>query len=49
MKNYKGKRDLIKFGFTTFEKVLSNLRTALRGGEFDYNKFISDIKLLKKV
>ena len=36
MKSYKGKTDLIKFGSTTCEKVLTNLRSALRGEEFDY-------------
>ena len=46
MNNYKGKIDLIKFGFTSYEKVLINLRTAIRGGEFDYKKFISEIKML---
>ena len=38
MKHYKGKTDLKKFGFATYEKVLLNLRTALRNGEFDYQK-----------
>ena len=37
-KNYKGKMDLIKFGITTYEKILINLRAALRGGEFDHKK-----------
>ena len=46
MKNYKGKLDMVKFGFTTYEKVLTNLRTAMRGCEFDYQKFISEMKLL---
>ena len=41
MKSYKGKLDLVKFGFTTYEKVLSNLREAMRGGEFDHKKKIS--------
>ena len=38
-KNYKGKLDTIKFGVTTYEKILINLRSALRGGEFDHKKF----------
>ena len=44
MKNYKGKINLIKFVFTNYEEALLNLRTALRGGEFYYQKFISEIK-----
>ena len=46
MKNYKGKLDMVKFRFTTYEKVLTNLRNGMRGGEFDYQKFISDMKVL---
>ena len=45
-KKNKEKLDLIKFGFTTYEKVLTNLQSAMRGGEFDYKKFISEMKLL---
>ena len=37
---------MVKFGFTTYEKVLTNLQTAMRGGEFDHQKFISEMKLL---
>ena len=40
------KMDLIKFGVTTYEKNLINLRAALKGGEFDHKKFISEIKML---
>ena len=46
MKNLKEKLDLIKFGFTTYEKVLTNLRSAARGEEFNYKKIIFEIKLL---
>ena len=45
-KSYKGKMDLIKFGITTYDEVLINLRSALRGVEFDHKKFISEIKML---
>ena len=38
--------DLIKFGVKTTEKILINLRAALRGSEFDHKKFISEIKML---
>ena len=36
MKNYKGKLDPGKFGFTTYEKVFINLREAMRGRSFDH-------------
>ena len=29
----KGKTDLLKFSVTSYEKVLTNLREAIRGGE----------------
>ena len=45
-KNYKGKLDMIKFGVTTYEKIFINLRSALRGSEFDHKKFITEIKML---
>ena len=31
-KNIKGKTDLLKFTVTSYEKVLTNLREAMRGG-----------------
>ena len=45
-KNIKGKTDLLKFSVTSYEKVLTNLREATRGGEWDYKQFIHDIKIL---
>ena len=45
-KSYKGKMDLTKLGITTYEKVLINFRSALRGDEFDHKKIISEIKML---
>ena len=46
MKNCKGNLDLTQFVFTSYLNVLVNLRTAMRGGEFDYHKFISEIEML---
>ena len=37
MKNLKSKIEMSKFAFTTYEKTLSDLRFALRGGNFDQN------------
>ena len=34
-KNIKGKTDLLKFSVTSYEKVLTKLREAMRGGEWD--------------
>ena len=45
-KNIKSKTDQLKFSFTSYEKVLTNLREAMRGGEFDYKEFIHEMKIL---
>ena len=39
MKNLKSKIEMSKFAFTTYEKTLSDLRFALRGGNFDRTEF----------
>ena len=44
-KNIKGKTDLLKFSVTSYEKILANLREAMRGGEWDYKQFIHDMKI----
>ena len=43
MKNYKKK---IEIAFTTYEKVLVELRSALRGDEFDKDIFIDKMKVI---
>ena len=45
-KNIKSKTDLLKFSLTSYESVLTNLREAMRGGDFDYKEFIHDMKIL---
>ena len=40
MKNYKKKIEMLKIAFTSYEKVLVELRSALRGDEFDKEQFI---------
>ena len=40
MKSYKKKIEMTKIAFTTYDKVLFELRSALRGDEFDKNAFI---------
>ena len=40
-KNIKSKTYLLKFSLTSYQKVLTNLREAIRGGDFDYkNLFV---------
>ena len=45
-KNIKGKTDLLKFSVTSYEKVLTSLKEAMRAGDFDYKEFIHDMKIL---
>ena len=47
-KKYNGKLDFAKFGFITYEKVLTNVRAAMRGDDFDDQIFISEMKVLDK-
>ena len=51
MKNYKKKIEIImtQIAFTTYEKVLVELRSALRGGEFNKQKFIDQMKLIDEM
>lgn len=37
MKNYKKKIDMSRIAFTTYEKVLVEQRSALKGDDFDKN------------
>ena len=39
-KKYKTKIDMSKFTFSTYQKILLDLRTAFRGGPFDKNDFL---------
>ena len=45
-KNYKRKIEMSRIAFTTYEKVLVELRAALRGDEFNKQEFIERMKLL---
>ena len=49
MKNYKNKIQMTSIAFTTYEKVLVELRSALRGDEFDKNQFIDKMKVIDAV
>ena len=45
-KDYKRKIDMSMFAYTTYQKVLLALRTALRGGSFDKNDFLKELNIL---
>ena len=45
-KDYKCKIDMSMFAYTTYQKVLLALRTALRGGSFDKNDFLKELNIL---
>ena len=49
MMNYKKKIELTKIAFTTYEKVLVELRSALRGDDFHENEFIEKMKILDEM
>ena len=49
MKNYKKKIERTKIAFTTYEKVLIELRSALRGDEFDKDSFIDKMKVIDEM
>ena len=44
-KNYMRKIEMSRIAFTTYEKVLVELRSALRGDEFNKQEFIDRMKL----
>ena len=43
MKNFKKKIEMTRISFTTYEKVLVELRSALRGDEFNKNEFVKGL------
>ena len=38
-----------KFAYTTYEKVLIDLRSCLRGNEFNHTTFINEMRLIAKM
>ena len=46
MKNLKSKIEMSKFAFTTYEKTLSDLRFALRGGILIELNFLSSMEAI---
>ena len=49
IKNYKKKIEMSQIAFTTYEKVLVELRSALRGDEFNKQEFIDRMKLIDEM
>ena len=47
MKNYK--KNITKIAFTTYENVLVELRSALRGDEFNKKEFIDKMKIMDEM
>ena len=44
--NYKRKIEMSKFAFSAYQKILLDLRTALRGWPFDKNDFLKELNIL---
>ena len=49
MKNYKKKIEMLKIAFTSYEKVLVELRSAIRGDEFNKDQFIDKMKVVDEM
>ena len=48
-KNYKKKIEMSQIAFTTYDKVLVELPSALRGDEFNKQEFIDRMKLIDEM
>ena len=48
-KNYTRKVEMSKFAYTTYQKVLVELRACLRGKGFDHDSFINEMKLIDDI
>ena len=47
--NYKRKIEMTRIAFTTYEKVLVELRSAVRGDEFNKQEFVDRMKLVDEM
>ena len=47
--NYKRKIEMSRIAFTTYEKVLVELRSALRGDEWNKQEFVDRMKLIDEI
>ena len=48
-KHFDRKIEMCNYAYTTYEKVLTDLRSCLRGNPFDHDSFIDDMKLIDEV
>ena len=48
-KNYKRKIELCKFAYTSYEKVLTELRSFMRGQEYNTKDFLNYVKVLEDI
>ena len=48
-KNYKRQIEMSRIAFTTYQKVLVELRSALRGDEWDKQEFVDRMKLIDEM
>ena len=48
-KNYKRKIEMCKFAYTTYEKVLTDLRSFMRGLNYDEKEFLDYVKVLDEI
>ena len=49
IKNYKKKIEMSQIAYVTYEKVLVELRSALRGDEFNEKEFIDRMKIIDEI
>ena len=45
-KNYKRKIEMSKYAYTTYQKILADLKTSLRGGPFNKQDFLKEVNVL---
>ena len=48
-KNYKRKIEMCKFAYTSYEKVLTDLRSFMRGLEYDLKDFLDYVKVIDDI
>ena len=48
-KNYKRKIEMCKFAYTSYEKVLTDIRSFMRGLEYDVKDFLDYVKVLDDI
>ena len=49
VKNYKRKIEMCKFAYTSYEKVLTDIRSFMRGLEYDEKEFLNYVKFLDEI